>query len=696
MTEKQTHKKEDKKSDPELGAAGVGDSKLTLPSYFGPPTRFQKRNNPIDAQKYDYQSNRTFLTAPNDIIASMVHMLMYGLGGGLVVLHAAYMECGIFLAIGINLFLASIIGYCVCMLVWSAQKLYGRVEMPALSYPDIIEAAILLSPWNKLRKTARGARYLLEASLMIHLYGTCCVLIIMIARALKELVMGDHTISDAGEPPLKVYILTLMVPCLAIAMVVDLKTLAPFALICNLFAFAVIMVLLWYSLHSTVDSPWDRAPYKSVMGAFEFVGVCIFVLEPVSYALAVENNMQEPRNFNYVVLGSMPIYTACMVTVGFFGYWYYAENCVSPITIHFPYSDFAVILKVFLCITLYVIYAMCFHVAFDVEWFYLKRNHQIPNYWYWERLYRTLHVVVLIFISYMLPNVTRMMGVIGGFFTTPAVLIYPAIIELILDWEYPGLGKYQWRLVKSIFIVSVGLIALLGGTYFNVVGMIQEVQIQYRGDFKPIYSHHDNQDDNWKSYIYMRIDTEDRDLYNDSDINANFYDTMSKNTTTSNVFPYNKTYELPENINNSAVYAMPGLRNDINDIIIIRNKNNTIDGSTTALSNDVYYITPGVGNTSVIVYDKNTITAESTISLSTDIATLATKQPNAKNYTILTNVTAAIDDKIDKELLNVTATIAPVIKNDTRVIGAEIDRKLSNHTTRGKINKTFNDTDKAQ
>lgn len=339
---------------------------------------------------------------------------------------------------------------------------------------------------------------------------------------------------------------------------------------------------------------------------------------------------------------------------------------------------------------------MCFHVAFDVEWFYLKRNHQIPNYWYWERLYRTLHVVVLIFISYMLPNVTRMMGVIGGFFTTPAVLIYPAIIELILDWEYPGLGKYQWRLVKSIFIVSVGLIALLGGTYFNVVGMIQEVQIQYRGDFKPIYSHHDNQDDNWKSYIYMRIDTEDRDLYNDSDINANFYDTMSKNTTTSNVFPYNKTYELPENINNSAVYAMPGLRNDINDIIIIRNKNNTIDGSTTALSNDVYYITPGVGNTSVIVYDKNTITAESTISLSTDIATLATKQPNAKNYTILTNVTAAIDDKIDKELLNVTATIAPVIKNDTRVIGAEIDRKLSNHTTRGKINKTFNDTDKAQ
>lgn len=233
--------------------------------------------------------------------------------------------------------------------------------------------------------------------------------------------------------------------------------------------------------------------------------------------------------------------------------------------------------------------------------------------------------------------------------------------------------------------------------------MIEEVQIQYRGEFKPNYSHHDNQDDNWKSYIYMRIDTGHRDLYNDSDINANFYDTMYKNTThmirnfnASNTFPYNKTYGLPENINNSAVYAMPGLRNDINDIIIIRNKNNTIDASTTALSNDVYYITPGVGNTSIIVYDKNTSTDESTISLSTDIATFATIRPIVKNNTILTNVTAAIDDKIDKELLNVTVTMKSVIKNDTTVIGGENVRKLSNHTTRGKINKTFNDTDKAQ
>ncbi|XP_022828496.1 uncharacterized protein LOC111357931 [Spodoptera litura] len=323
---------------------------------------------------------------------------------------------------------------------------------------------------------------------------------------------------------------------------------------------------------------------------------------------------------------------------------------------------------------------MCFHVAFDVEWFYLKRYHQISNHWFLERLYRTLHVVVLILISYLLPNVTRMMGVLGSLFTTPAVMIYPAIIEMILDWEYPGLGKYRWRLVKCISIVIVGLVTVFGGTYFNIVGMIEEIQLQNSGGFRPNYSHHNNHDDQWKSYVYLRIDTEVNPsiyLYNNSDMNVNFYDTMSKNSTheirnfnASSFLPYNKTYELPEpiipslknvDLNNSAVYVMPGLRHDFNDIIVINNKNNTIDGSTTLLSNDVFYITPE--STSVIVYDKNTITDESIIHFKTDIVTIQT------DVNIDTSLTTATDDKIDKELSNVTDTIASVIKNDHTFVG---------------------------
>ncbi|KAJ8705944.1 hypothetical protein PYW07_010721 [Mythimna separata] len=301
--------------------------------------RFESKNSPVDAENYDYYSKRTYLTRPNNLIESVIHMLMCGLGGGLVALHAAYMECGLFTAMAANVILSAAVGYCVCILVWSAQNLYGRVEMHELTYPDVMEAAVLLSPWPKFRKAARGLRYLVEVTLVCHLYGTCCVFIIMIARNMKELGTGDGAITDSGNPSLRVIILCLIVPCTIICMVTDLKKLAPFALICDLFGVALILVLLWFSLRDIKDSPMDRPPYKSVTGLVEFICVCIFVLEPMCYALPIENNMKHPKKFHYVVLAAMPIYTVAMLTVGFFGYWYYGEYAVAPITVHFPFTS---------------------------------------------------------------------------------------------------------------------------------------------------------------------------------------------------------------------------------------------------------------------------------------------------------------------------------------------------------------------
>ncbi|KAJ8708131.1 hypothetical protein PYW08_010497 [Mythimna loreyi] len=379
-----------------------------------PKARFECKNSPIDAGSYDYHSKRTFLTRPNNLMESVIHMLMCGLGGGLVAVHAAYMECGLFIAMAMNVLLSALVGYCACILVWSAQHLYGRVEMHELTYPDVMEAAVLLSPWPTFRNTARGLRYLVEVTLICHLYGSCCVVIIIIARNLKELGTGDGAISDGGNPSLKVIILCLMVPCAVICMITDLKNLAPFALVCDLFGVVLILALLWYSLHDIQDSPLDRSPYKSVMGLVQFTCICVFVLEPLCYALPIENNMKEPKKFHYVVLAAMPIITVAMLTVGFLGYWYYGEYSVAPITVHFPFSSFAVTLKIFLCLSLYMVFTLCFYLGFDLQWYYLRRNHALSNYWFFERVYRIIHVVALTLIAYSVPNVTRMMGILGA------------------------------------------------------------------------------------------------------------------------------------------------------------------------------------------------------------------------------------------------------------------------------------------
>lgn len=51
--------------------------------------------------------------------------------------------------------------------------------------------------------------------------------------------------------------------------------------------------------------------------------------------------------------------------------------------------------------------------------------------------------------------------------------IYPAFIELMLDWERPGLGVLKWRLWKFITITTFGFFVMFLSAYFNGKALIK-------------------------------------------------------------------------------------------------------------------------------------------------------------------------------------------------------------------------------
>ncbi|KAF9413601.1 hypothetical protein HW555_008246 [Spodoptera exigua] len=446
----------------------VVGSKLKIPAQFGRPARFSEKNKPKEAAYYDFRSARTNLPRPNGIVGSVLHILTYGLGAGIPNMHVAYRESGIWTGLVLNVILCVLVGHCSCILVRSAQKMYGRVQIPNLSYQDLAEASLLLSPWRCLRKCARAFRYLVELTLALHCFGSCCVFVIMIARNLKDLVEGTEYFRDDGDPPLTVYIISLVIPCTAVCMVTNLKNLAPFAIIANFYAAAVLLCTMWYCLKYARKSPLDRKGYKNVMGVFEFVGMCLFVSETASIALPIEKNMDKPREFHRVILLAMPILTAMTMAIGFFGVWHYGDNSVPPILLHFPFKPIPIQLKVFLCLIVYVIYATTFFIGFDILWFYLKKMHLAAHYSLYERLYRIILVCFVISISYYSPNISTIMGVVGSSCTAPFLFLYPPFIELIVDWEYPGLGRFRWRLIKFIVFFIISIVIIVVGTYYNV------------------------------------------------------------------------------------------------------------------------------------------------------------------------------------------------------------------------------------
>ncbi|CAK1594853.1 unnamed protein product [Parnassius mnemosyne] len=434
---------------------------------------FEIKATPQAAYDWDFNSARPPGKRTN-IIESIGHLIKSCLGGGLLAIHEAYKQCGLATSFFLTIILGFLVSYCMFMLAKSAQKIYGRVQIPAMSYPDLAETALAIGPFQRLRKFSRCFRYAVDFTICVDLFGSCCVYQVMICRTIKQLVEGTDEISNEGNPPLRVYILAIMIPCLLICMITTLKYLAPFSIAADIFIVIITIATVYYASKSATMSPLDFPAFKNLGGFLEFLGVCVFSMEGIGVTLAIENNMQEPKKIGLVLAAGMSIVVTIVLVMGSFGYWGFGESARSPVTVNFPLSPFPIALKVFMALMVYVTFALNFWVPFDLVWYYIKKRYDPSKYWLWERVYRAIFVIIITLTAFTFPNVSTFIGLLGSFCLSNMGFIYPAFIELCLDWEYPGLGFMKWRLIKFILIALFGLFLCCFGTYSNAKELIRQ------------------------------------------------------------------------------------------------------------------------------------------------------------------------------------------------------------------------------
>lgn len=113
---------------------------------------------------------------------------------------------------------------------------------------------------------------------------------------------------------------------------------------------------------------------------------------------------------------------------------------------------------------------ICLQIAWDSIKHRYKNNPTLANY-----LLRTVMVVLAVAIALIVPNIDALVSLIGAFFFSITGIMIPIVIEMITFWE-KGFGKYNWMLVKSVFILVVGTLALILGTKDSIMAIIEMYQ----------------------------------------------------------------------------------------------------------------------------------------------------------------------------------------------------------------------------
>ncbi|KAJ0170545.1 hypothetical protein K1T71_013916 [Dendrolimus kikuchii] len=368
------------------------------------------------------------------LFGSIAHIVKGALAGGILSGHVAYMKAGWLVSICLNMFFGVYMAYCLHLLVQSAQILYKRTRIPTMSYPDVGECAMACFPNPKVSRFAKFARYLLDTVICIDLFGSCATYQLIIAKSIKQLVENTQEISLEGKP----------VCCIIMA--------------------------VYYAFQYNPKFE-NMVTHKSLYNTFIFIGMNVFSMSCSGIVVAIETNMREPKKFPIAIGVGMSLVILCTFSASFFGYVGFLEKCEPPITVNYPMDLLPKVVKGLIALMIYISHALNFWVPFNLCYYYIRKRHK--DNLFWEIFYRTIFVLLISSVALIFPNINALMGFIGSFCLTNMAFIWPNVITLLVIWKRPGLGKYKWRLWRSLIFIVIGLFVFGCGTLVNCMEMVK-------------------------------------------------------------------------------------------------------------------------------------------------------------------------------------------------------------------------------
>lgn len=248
----------------------------------------------------------------------------------------AFAHAGLAMGLGCTLIIGIICTYCVHILVKSAHILYRRNRVPALGFAELAHASFVAGP-PSFHQWAQFAKSMINFFLVIDLLGCCCVYIGFVANNLKQ-VTDFYTGTDYD---VRLYMAALLPILIAVNLIRNLKYLAPFSMLANIFIGTGMAITYYYLIQDL--PPVESAPQiVEIKQLPMFFGTAIFALEGIGVVMPLENNMKTPDHFigcpGVLNIGMAFVVVLYGVT-GFLGFLKYGPKTMSSISLNLPEEE---------------------------------------------------------------------------------------------------------------------------------------------------------------------------------------------------------------------------------------------------------------------------------------------------------------------------------------------------------------------
>lgn len=268
---------------------------------------------------------------------TLAHLLKGSLGSGILAMPLAFAHGGLWFGLGAMIIVGFICTYCVHILVKCAHMMCRRTQTASFGYAELAESVFANGP-ESLHTWSRFAGLVINTFIVMTLFGCCCVYNVFVATNMKQVI--EHY--SEFEYDLRWYIFFLLPFLIIINLIRNLKSMAIFSVIANIFVSLCLIVTAYYIFRDDLPAASERLPIASYQKLPLFFGTAVFALEAIGVVMTLENNMKTPQNFigcPGVLNIGMFVVTVLYTAVGFFGYWKYGEETEGSITLNLPTEE---------------------------------------------------------------------------------------------------------------------------------------------------------------------------------------------------------------------------------------------------------------------------------------------------------------------------------------------------------------------